>query len=69
MKLGLDNLDKWPMLLTSTEVGDLFRVDRITVARWRLAGKIEAVKTLGGHLRFRREDVYELLKNHTEERQ
>jgi excisionase family DNA binding protein len=44
-------------LLTTTEVAALFRVDRRTVARWSNEGKLLAIRTLGGHRRFRVRDV------------
>lgn len=44
-------------LMTTTEVADVFRVDRKTVTTWAKAGKLASVRTLGGCYRFRREDV------------
>jgi excisionase family DNA binding protein len=44
-------------LLTPAEVAALFRVSPKTVARWESAGKLRAVKTLGGHRRFHVADV------------
>ena len=38
-------------LLTPGEVAVLFRVDPKTVTRWAQAGKLSAVRTLGGHRR------------------
>ena len=40
-------------LLTPAEVAALFRVNPKTVTRWARAGKITAIRTLGGHRRFR----------------
>jgi excisionase family DNA binding protein len=48
-------------LLTPSEVAALFRVDPKTVTRWAKAGKISAIRTLGGHRRFRESEVLELL--------
>lgn len=48
-------------LLTSIEVAALFRVDPKTVARWVLAGRLSAIKTPGGKLRFRRSAIEPLL--------
>jgi excisionase family DNA binding protein len=48
-------------LLTSTEVGKIFRVDAKTVVRWVKTGKIECIKTLGGHHRFKESTVLALL--------
>ncbi|MBD8868285.1 BldC family transcriptional regulator [Nocardioides donggukensis] len=48
-------------LLTPSEVAALFRVDPKTVTRWAKAGKLSSIRTLGGHRRFRRAEVLELL--------
>ena len=53
------NQDK---LLTPAEVADLFRVDPKTVTRWAKSGKLTAVKTLGGHRRYKQSEVDLLLK-------
>lgn len=44
--------DDHDALLTPAEVASLFRVTPKTVTRWAEAGKLPAVKTLGGHRRF-----------------
>lgn len=44
-------------LLTPAEVAALFRVNTKTVTRWANAGKISQVKTLGGHRRFRADEI------------
>jgi excisionase family DNA binding protein len=44
-------------LLTPAEVAALFRVNAKTVTRWARAGKISTVRTLGGHRRFRRDEI------------
>jgi excisionase family DNA binding protein len=48
-------------LLTPSEVASLFRVDPKTVTRWAKAGKLSAVRTLGGHRRYRESEVRNLL--------
>ena len=48
-------------LLTPAEVAALFRVDPKTVTRWAKAGKISAIRTLGGHRRYREAEVLSLL--------
>lgn len=48
-------------LLTPAEVAALFRVDPKTVTRWAKAGKLTAIRTLGGHRRFRSSEVQALL--------
>jgi len=40
-------------LLTPREVGAMFRVGPKAVARWATSGKLQSVRTPGGHLRFR----------------
>jgi len=50
-----------PRLLTPQEVASLFRVSPKTVARWATAGKITAVRTLGGHRRYPEAEARELL--------
>jgi excisionase family DNA binding protein len=52
-------------LLTPGEVATLFRVDPKTVTRWAAAGKIAAIRTPGGHRRFRESDVRALLNTST----
>jgi excisionase family DNA binding protein len=44
-------------LLTPAEVAALFRVNPKTVTRWARAGKITAIRTLGGHRRFRATEI------------
>ncbi len=51
------------ILLTPAEVAALFRVDPKTVTRWAKAGKLTAIRTLGGHRRYRQSEVHSLLKN------
>ena len=51
-------------LLTPSEVAALFRVDPKTVTRWAKAGTISAIRTLGGHRRFREAEVLALLEEH-----
>ena len=48
-------------LLTPAEVAALFRVDPKTVTRWAKAGKLSAIRTLGGHRRYRAAEVEALL--------
>lgn len=50
------------VLLTPSEVANLFRVDPKTVTRWAKAGKISSIRTLGGHRRYRESEVRELLR-------
>jgi excisionase family DNA binding protein len=50
------------VLLTPAEVATIFRVDPKTVTRWAKAGKLTAIRTLGGHRRYRQSEVQALLK-------
>ena len=53
------------VLLTPAEVASLFRVDPKTVTRWAKAGKLTAIRTLGGHRRYRQSEVQSLLNSNT----
>ena len=48
-------------LLSPSEVATLFRVDPKTVTRWAQAGKLTCIRTLGGHRRYREDEVRALL--------
>jgi excisionase family DNA binding protein len=54
-------------LLTPAEVAKIFRVDPKTVTRWAKAGKITAIRTLGGHRRYRRSEIQAIIKNQPSE--
>lgn len=49
-------------LMTPGEVAALFRVDPKTVTRWAKAGRVSSLLTPGGHRRFRRSEIMNLLK-------
>jgi excisionase family DNA binding protein len=49
-------------LLTPGEVAELFKVNPKTVTRWARAGKLTAIRTLGGHRRFRAEEIRSLFE-------
>jgi len=49
-------------LLTPAEVAALWRVDAKTVVRWANAGKLNSVRTPGGHRRFRESEVRALMR-------
>jgi excisionase family DNA binding protein len=51
--------DGW---LTPGEVARLFGVDPKTVTRWAAAGKLRPQRTLGGHRRYRADEVGALLE-------
>ncbi len=54
-------------LLTPAEVAELFRVNPKTVTRWARAGKISAIRTLGGHRRFRKSEILAALADFVEQ--
>ena len=66
--LPMNRLQGAENLLTPSEVATLFRVDPKTVTRWAKSGKLTAIKTLGGHRRYRESEVKALLaKNNQNE--
>jgi excisionase family DNA binding protein len=44
-------------LLTPAEVAEMFRVNPKTVTRWARTGRLQAIKTIGGHRRYRLSEV------------
>lgn len=56
-------------LLTPAEVAALFRVDPKTVTRWAKAGKLSAIRTLGGHRRYRESEIQDLLRGVPDQRE
>jgi len=46
----------------------MFRVDPKTVTRWAKAGKLSAIRTLGGHRRYRESEVRSLLEGIPQQR-
>lgn len=48
------------VLMTPAEVAALFRVSPKTVARWSRSGRLTAIRTLGGHRRFKQAEVESL---------
>jgi len=59
--MSLQRPNDQEVLLTPAEVAKLFRVDPKTVTRWAKAGKLTAIRTLGGHRRYRKSEVQSLL--------
>jgi excisionase family DNA binding protein len=60
--MGYDpSVDINDKLLTPGEVAAKFRVDPKTVTRWATAGRINSIRTPGGHRRFRASEVQALL--------
>ena len=52
-----EDLDTPEALLTPSEVAAMFRVNPKTVTRWARAGKLNAIRTLGGHRRFKASEI------------
>ena len=61
--MSMNRAAEQEVLLTPAEVAKLFRVDPKTVTRWAKAGKLTAIRTLGGHRRYRKSEVQSLLNN------
>jgi excisionase family DNA binding protein len=59
---GLKQTADGHTLLRSHEVAALFDVTERTVINWAASGKLACLRTVGGHLRFRSEDVMSLLE-------
>ena len=66
--MASDELDAPEQLLTPSEVAALFRVNPKTVTRWARAGKLTAIRTLGGHRRFRVSEIKRCLEEMSSER-
>jgi excisionase family DNA binding protein len=63
-----DEVDAPEQLLTPSEVAAMFRVNPKTVTRWARAGKLTAIRTLGGHRRFRVSEIKRCLEEMSTER-
>jgi excisionase family DNA binding protein len=62
-----DDIDAPEALLTPSEVAALFRVNPKTVTRWARAGKLTAIRTLGGHRRFKASEIRKCLEEMSNE--
>jgi excisionase family DNA binding protein len=49
------------VLLTPGKAAAILAVSAETVSRWSIAGRLSAVKTPGGHRRFRESEIRRLL--------
>jgi excisionase family DNA binding protein len=52
--------------LTPREAGQMLGVTAKTVVRWAAEGRIPSMVTLGGHRRFKRQEIEDLVKEMTE---
>jgi excisionase family DNA binding protein len=55
------NPDRSDDLLRPREVADLFGVRTATIARWAREGKLTPFHTPGGHRRYKRQDISQIL--------
>lgn len=69
MTIQDQDLETEETLLTPAEVARMFRVNPKTVTRWAKAGKLSAIRTLGGHRRFRASEVNRCLEEMSGEEQ
>ena len=61
-RAGAEGADDEPEeLLTPSEVAAMFRVNPKTVTRWHRTGTVSAIRTLGGHRRFKASEIRRLL--------
>jgi excisionase family DNA binding protein len=56
-------MDLEVVLLTTSEVAEVFRVDRTTITRWVMTGRLKAIALPGrrGLLRYRKSDIEAIL--------
>jgi putative resolvase len=47
-------------LITPKKAAEMLGVSTTTLRNWETAGKLKAIKTIGGHRRYRLEDVKNL---------
>lgn len=57
MNDDVDDRAEPEVLLTPAEVAAMFRVNPKTVTRWARSGKLNAIRTLGGHRRFKATEI------------
>ena len=50
-------------LLSLKETEKLLNVSKSTLQRWDNSGKLKAIRTEGGHRRYKQSDVDKILKN------
>ena len=54
-----------PNMLRISQVSKLLGVDVTTIRTWEIQGKIKPIYTVGKHRRFYKQDVLDMMKNHT----
>lgn len=59
-----DQAERSPLIYTAQDVARFCEVDLKTIHHWADAGKIPHHRTLGRHLRFRRNDIVRFLRAH-----
>lgn len=55
-------VDATDRLLTPAEVASMFRVDPKTVSKWSTVGRLDCLRTPGGHRRYRESQIRRLLE-------
>lgn len=63
---SMNRMSDAEVLLTPKEVAQRFHVNPKTVTRWAKAGKLTAIRTLGGHRRYRESEIIEKLREFKE---
>jgi excisionase family DNA binding protein len=58
-----DSLKDAPLLLSPTQVAEIYNVGVHTVTRWADEGRLKVVRTPGGQRRFPKEDILRSLKD------
>jgi excisionase family DNA binding protein len=56
-------------MLTTEEVAEVFRMSTQSILRWRAEGRIAAIRTPGGHYRYRQAEVNRVYREGFEEEQ
>jgi excisionase family DNA binding protein len=54
-------------MLTTEEVAETFRTSPQSILRWRAQGRIHAIRTPGGHYRWRQTEVNRVYREGLEE--
>ncbi|MBW7884726.1 MAG: helix-turn-helix domain-containing protein [Caldilineaceae bacterium] len=63
MNLSRDVLKEAEEFLSRSQVAELFNVAPSTITRWADAGKLNYVRTLGGHRRYQKESIVKLIRS------